>query len=472
MSSSRLTISLIITSITLLLVLQAFWLRGVYNDNRRDLERDVSILFSNTVLTMADSLMEKNIRALPVRDSAGTHAIRFTQHVRTDSFNVIRHFGVREGLDSSSNVQLFIYTNKDQDSVKKFLRPIVRRFQDNPLQRAFTISITGDSLRLNDVKKKFDEALLKSGFDLPGDAIRVRVATSPQLNPVKRNVVFTPAGGYTAEFNVLTWLVIGRIAPQIAFAVALTLVTSAAFIVMYRNLRAQQRLMTLKNDFISNVTHELKTPIATVSVALEALKNFKGINNPTLTQEYLDIARYELDRLTMLTDKVLTTSLFDEKGIVMDTENVDMEKVIEGVVFAMRPVFEKREGSVQFEKTGSDFSIRGSGVHLTNVIYNLLDNAIKYSGGNPVAVVQLRDQGDHLSISVSDSGNGIPEEYHDKIFEKFFRLPTGNVHNVKGHGLGLSYVAGVIQSHGGEIKLKSKPGEGTTFTITLARKSA
>ncbi len=470
MSSSRLTIPLIITSITLLLVLQAFWLRGVYNDHRRDLERDVSILFSNTVLTMADSLMEKNIRALP-QDSAGRPAIRIATHVRKDSFNVIKHFGSSGKIDSGRNVQLYIYTNKGQDSVKDFLRPIVRRFQDNPFQRAFTLSITGDSLRLNDVKKKFDVALFRSGIDLPGDAITVRVASSPQLNPGRRNVVFTPAGGYTAEFNVLTWLVIQRIAPQIAFAITLTLITCAAFIVMYRNLRAQQRLMTLKNDFISNVTHELKTPIATVSVALEALKNFKGIDNPTLTQEYLDIARHELDRLTMLTDKVLTTSLFDEKGIVMHTESVDMDKVIEGVVFAMRPVFEKRGGSVQFEKTGTDFSIRGSGVHLTNVIYNLLDNATKYSAGNPAAVVQLKDLGDHLFISVSDRGNGIPEEYHDKVFEKFFRLPTGDVHNVKGHGLGLSYVAGVMKSHGGEIKLKSRPGEGTTFTITLTRKS-
>jgi two-component system phosphate regulon sensor histidine kinase PhoR len=472
MSMKRMTITLMTTSIMLLLVLQAFWLRSVYDNQRRDLERDVSILFGNTILEMNDSLMAKNIETLPSHDTVkgswrGT--MRFTTRIRRDSFDVVRHVEGPGGHDSSKSVQVFIYSDKGRDSVKRYLRPLISRFRNNPAENAFTIQLTGDSLRIADVKRKLDHALATSGIELPPDAIKVGYVTPDQAKSRKRQVVFTPSGGFSAEFVNLKWVVLKSITPQIVFAIFLTLITSTSFIVMYRNVRSQQRLMTQKNEFISNVTHELKTPIATVSVALEALKNFKGIENPKLTEEYLDIARHELDRLAVLADKVLTTSLFDERGMTMEKESVDIENVIDGVVFAMGPIFEKNKGSVKTHKSGADFRIIGSNVHLTNVIYNLLDNAIKYSASAPSAVIDLKDLGSNIFFSVSDTGSGIAEEYHKKIFEKFFRVPTGDVHNIKGHGLGLSYVASVIEKHGGKISVVSTAGKGSTFSVVVPK---
>jgi two-component system, OmpR family, phosphate regulon sensor histidine kinase PhoR len=228
--------------------------------------------------------------------------------------------------------------------------------------------------------------------------------------------------------------------------------------------------MAIKNDFISNITHELKTPIATVSVALEALKNFKGIDNPKLTTEYLDIAQHELGRLSMLTDKVLTTSLFDERGVTLEFEPVDLAKMTSTILSSMKLVVEKLAASISLEKTGTDFVAEGSALHLTNVVYNLLDNALKYSLERPLITILLQDMGEKLLFSVADKGIGIPAAYQGKIFEKFFRMPTGDVHNIKGYGLGLSYVEQVVKGHGGTITVKSAPGEGTAFTITLPKR--
>jgi signal transduction histidine kinase len=225
----------------------------------------------------------------------------------------------------------------------------------------------------------------------------------------------------------------------------------------------------MKIDFISNITHELKTPVTTVSVALEALRDFKGLENPQTTKEYLDIAQGELNRLTLLTDKILKTAIFENKGIGFEPEPVDMLKTVDQILHSMKLVFEKQKAKVRFERQGDAFTIVGGSVHLTNVIYNLLDNALKYSGGEPNITITLQEDQQQVTLRVSDKGIGIPGEYSKKIFEKFFRVPTGDVHNVKGYGLGLSYVQAVIRSHNGSIDVASKPGEGSTFTISLPK---
>jgi two-component system phosphate regulon sensor histidine kinase PhoR len=237
--------------------------------------------------------------------------------------------------------------------------------------------------------------------------------------------------------------------------------------VMYKNLRAQQKLMQIKNDFISNVTHELKTPVATVSVALEALKNFNALDDPKRTSEYLDIAQNELNRLTLMTDKILKTSVFEDKGVELKIEVVDLDVIISQVLASMKLVFEKRNTILNYSKTGTSFSLGGSREHLTNILYNLVDNGLKYSPEKSVLDIRLTNAGGKMQLVVRDEGIGISREYQKKIFEKFFRVPSGDVHNIKGYGLGLSYVASVVKSHGGEIFVESEPGKGSAFTIIL-----
>jgi signal transduction histidine kinase len=275
---------------------------------------------------------------------------------------------------------------------------------------------------------------------------------------------------YVAVFTKVSYAIIKEITPQILFSLALTTAITASFIVMYRSLRSQQRLNDMKNDFISNVTHELKTPVATVSVALEALKDFDVLDNPARSKEYLSIAQEELNRLTLMTDKILKAAVYENQGITFTTEKVNLVVVVGKVLSSLKVVFEKHNLQVRYLPEGSDFEIEGSTMHLTNVVYNLIDNAIKYGSDNSTIDVVLRDSNDKIELAVQDKGIGIATEYHKKIFEKFFRIPTGDVHDVKGYGLGLNYVFEVVKKHHGKIDVVSEPAKGSVFTVRLPKR--
>ena len=230
-------------------------------------------------------------------------------------------------------------------------------------------------------------------------------------------------------------------------------------------MQKQKRLTELKNDFIQNITHELKTPISTVGVAIEALQDFEAIKNPARTQEYLDISRHELNRLSLLVDKVLRMSLFEKKEPELKLEKVDLKELIDNILNSMKIQFEKKNASFIPTYNGESFSLNGDPTHLSSVVYNLLDNALKYSRKQPVVQIELTENTNQLILKIKDNGIGIPSEDQEKVFDKFFRVPSGDLHNVKGHGLGLSYVASVVKKHGGTIKVESEPGSGSVFTI-------
>jgi signal transduction histidine kinase len=256
--------------------------------------------------------------------------------------------------------------------------------------------------------------------------------------------------------------------PEIFFALLVLLMIGVSFWLIYRSVLQQKRLIVLKNDFISNMTHELKTPIATVGVAIEAMNSFNALDNPTRTKEYLDISKSELNRLTLLVDKVLKMAVFEQGNPQLNIETFDMVDLTQQILNSMKLQFERYDATVSFEKSGEDFSINADKTHITSVIYNLIDNALKYGGEKPLVKIAIQSPFyQFCSFSVTDNGTGIPPQYKDKIFEKFFRIPTGDVHDTKGHGLGLSYVASVIKQHNGKINVDSGEGKGSTFSIFL-----
>ena len=254
------------------------------------------------------------------------------------------------------------------------------------------------------------------------------------------------------------------------FSLFLVGVTVVSFLLLYRNLQRQRKLTEIKNEFISNITHELKTPIATVGVAIEALRNFNAINDPQRTKEYLDISQNELQRLSLLVDKVLKLSMFEKKEIELKYEMLDLKGVVDEVVSSMRLQIEKHHAIVSTTVEG-DTHLQGDRLHLLSVVFNLLDNALKYGNGNIAIKFDLKEKGNEVELAVADNGIGISPEYKDKVFEKFFRVPLGNTHNTKGYGLGLSYVSHVVQRHKGKIEVESQPGLGSKFIITLPKAS-
>ncbi len=456
------TLTLIATSIVLLLVLQVFWLKGAYSEEVTSLRKESQLLFRDLIFEMNDSLLQKSISTLPDRSTEGVIKM-------SDSVKIIRRFGNSMKFyrnDTASIVQVFVHSESGKDSVRDLLKPLVSKIRGSARPRAFSIQLNSDSLKIDEINKKFKIQLAEAGIDVPFHITSVKREFSfPPRPPTDEQVVFSAGGGFKADFTNMDWFILKQISPQILFSVFLTALTSLSFWLLYRSIRAQQRLAELKNDFISNMTHELKTPVTTVGVAIEALKNFNGIENHELTQEYLTIAQNELGRLSLLTDKILKTAIFENKGVDFQPESVELEKIVAQVLGSMKLLFEKNKATVSIEKIGSDFQLQGSQVHLTNVVYNLLDNALKYCRQNPEIKIKLKESGDKIILSVQDNGIGISSDHKKKIFEKFFRVPTGDVHNSKGYGLGLSYVDSVVKAHKATIAVESEVDKGSTFTI-------
>ncbi len=215
----------------------------------------------------------------------------------------------------------------------------------------------------------------------------------------------------------------------------------------------------------------MKTPIATVAVAVEALKNFNAIQDAQRTKEYLDISSNELQRLSLLVDKVLKLSMFEKKEIDLKYEEVNLKEIVDEVVASMRLQIEKYKAKVSLTQEG-DSNLKADRLHLLSVVFNLLDNALKYSKDEPAIQIGLKENDNTVQLRITDNGIGIAPEYKNKIFEKFFRVPTGNTHDAKGYGLGLSYVSHVVKKHKGEISVDSELGKGTTITIILPKDNA
>lgn len=338
------------------------------------------------------------------------------------------------------------------------------------------ISFTLDSLfkdLLNDTIVHSSFAKLLTQEKIPVE-FKVNHTDSTDSLPAKRVVPFsgpTDQNMYKLQLGDNTGYLLNNIKLPILFSILLVGVTVFSFWLLYRNWQKQKRLTDIKNEFISNITHELKTPIATVGVAMEALSNFNALNNPERAKEYIDISKQELSRLSLLVDKVLKLSMFENREIELQQSPVDLRDITQEVISSMRLQMEKRKAVCQLEVTGNPI-VKGDKMHLLSVVYNLLDNALKYSTDKPVVNVSIHADTQDVHLQVKDNGIGIPSEYTGKIFDKFFRVPHGDVHTAKGYGLGLSYVWQVVQKHGGSIEVFSNPGEGTTFSIHLPKFSA
>lgn len=250
---------------------------------------------------------------------------------------------------------------------------------------------------------------------------------------------------------------------SLTLALLILIISTIAIVVIFR----QKKLSEIKNDFISNMTHELKTPISTISLASQWLTDKEVDPSTRNTERIAELIREESHRLGNQVERVLQISLFDEGKMQMKQELIWIDELVAKAVEKITLQVDQQQGELHQKLTCSGLGVKGDPAHLTNVVYNLLDNAIKYSRGKPVISVETYRKQDQLHIVVSDQGIGISREYQNRIFEQFFRVPTGNVHNVKGFGLGLSYVQKILQLHGGRITLKSESGHGSTFTAIL-----
>jgi signal transduction histidine kinase len=261
-----------------------------------------------------------------------------------------------------------------------------------------------------------------------------------------------------------------KLAPNIIFALFLLIIVGAAFTFTFRTLKKQFILNEMRNDFVANISHELKTPVSTVKVALEAIQKYKLSEDPIKTNEYIDMASQELERLESLIGNVMISSIESKQQSLIRKEEFNLSQVIDEVLLSLRSAIEQKEAEISIIPPNTPFHVFADKMHMKGVLYNLIDNSLKYNIETPIIEIQFNNSENANIISVTDNGPGIPEDYLNKVFDKLFRVPTGNTHNVKGHGLGLNYAATIINQHNGTISVKNNKSKGCTFTVTIPNK--
>lgn len=227
----------------------------------------------------------------------------------------------------------------------------------------------------------------------------------------------------------------------------------------------QKRISEVKTDFINNMTHELKTPISTISLGTEVLLKKETEGNTEKIHQYAQLIQNENNRLKAQVDRVLQVATLSPGQLKLKEEVLDFHHLISKAVDTYSVVISEKGGSLTKSLQANDFKINGDKVHITNIIYNLLDNACKYVEDSPQVEISTTSDSRYIYLRIEDRGIGIAPDHLKHIFEKFYRVPTGNIHNVKGFGLGLFYVKTVIDAHSGKIEVSSKLGKGTVFNI-------
>ena len=291
----------------------------------------------------------------------------------------------------------------------------------------------------------------------------------PATYSVPLFVDMTGASNYQllVNFTGKKKVVLSSVILMAALSIVFTLIIVIAYSSALSQLIKQRQISQIKTDFINNMTHEFKTPIATINLALDAIQNPKIIGNQEKVTRYLQMIREENKRMHVQVENVLQISKLDKNELDLKKERLHLHKVIDDAITHVELIVEDRKGYIKTHFGALQSSVLANKDHLTNIIVNLLDNAVKYSEDEPKINIFTENVRHNIVIKVRDQGTGMSKAVQKKIFDKFYREHTGDIHNVKGHGLGLSYVKRILNDHHGTITVESERGKGSTFIIKL-----
>lgn len=445
---------------------QLYWLQKTYEREERTLEIRSNITFRETIFSLQASKLKLD-KMVPdsIQNTNGTKRPKLPPPQKVSNLLNILMRKAKSGAGEQKKLSRKSPDSSRFDNQHMFWR------RERLIQFLYDVDSLQDSITVNEIDTSFARRLQEQNIDVPFTIRRIKSDLSAEQPRNEITIGFSHPITYQLHLGNTFPYVMKRILAIVLLSLFLIAFTIVSFVLLYSNLLRQRRLANIKNEFISNVTHELKTPIATVSVAIEAMRSFNGSLGVEKTKEYLDISANELQRLSLLVDKVLKLSMFEKKEIELRYERLDMKQLVAEVTESMRLQFEKHKAEVTI-RTEGDTTLDGDRLHLVSVLFNLVDNALKYSNCAPHITIRIAGSSNKVQLSIADTGIGIPAEYKDKVFEKFFRVPTGNVHNAKGYGLGLSYVAHVVKKHRGTIKVESVEEQGSKFIITLPKYQA
>ncbi|KXX71819.1 cell wall metabolism sensor histidine kinase WalK [Flammeovirga sp. SJP92] len=334
-------------------------------------------------------------------------------------------------------------------------------------------SLLSQEIENKGLKTVYDFAVLQREGDRETVIMSSNVERNPKIIKSAYHVtlfpkdVFDNSNTLFLEFPQENKFLISKMRFVLFSSLGFILLTLLTFIFAAKTIIDQKRISEITNDFISNMTHELKTPISTVALATEALMDPDVQKMPSITGRYLSVIKDENQRLSRQVERVLQIARIERGDLKLRNVDVNMNKIMQVAYENTLIKIEDRGGKLSFNWAAGEVNVKGDELHLSNIIFNLLDNANKYSPEAPKIDLSAIRKKEMLEIHIKDEGQGIPREHISKIFDKFYRVPTGNVHNVKGFGLGLSYVKNIVEAHKGSIRCKSELGKGSEFIIQL-----
>lgn len=482
--------------------IQVYWNYKNYQNSKQQLINDVQISLDKAVDDYYANLAENTTLGFAFKSSDSAHIVG--NNVKLDS--IIENYKVSghnfDSLNANHLKSISLLESPHPDSILEFNfktkhfennKPVLDIFGElkpdslntlkfRTLTSKVVISLTSDSLSLKEIDSLLKIELLRKNLSIAyslnykdfKDSIKTHNGlkvfkfsndsiTKKHLLKTTSESTFLPSGSsLTIHFTNVTQIILKRIFGGILISFVLILaVISSLFYLLYI-IKQQKQLAEVKNDLISNITHEFKTPIATISVALESIKDFKIIEDKEKTKKYLEHSSGQLTKLNVMVEKLLETATLDGDSLTLVKESVNIVEIL-------RTLIEKHQ--MQAEHKAIDFSSPSDSIiasvdvfHFENALNNILDNALKY-GGNEIKV-SIAQNSFAFTVSILDNGNSITKSNKDKIFEKFYRIPKGNTHDVKGFGIGLYYTKKIVEKHGGNIHLDLDK-KGTTFKLSF-----
>ena len=417
-STINIVIILAVISLTGVVVTQIYWVNRAYNLQEKEFS-DRVVIAMNGVVDRIQTMKKDSAIVEPVKQEANNF---FVANINDTLHPFLLETLLREEFTQSNLTEDFEYGIYDcfNDSI-----------------------VSGGKLRFGEeaVRTEQDDINIQKKFDRDGHYFGI-------------------------YFPNKSTIVIGQLDFWVFSSVMLILVIvffSYAILIILR----QKRLSEIKTDFINNMTHELKTPISTISLSSEVLLQPNIGYDPERLERYASIIFNENNRLKTQVDKVLQIATLSPDKVSIKNEIFDLNSIVQMACKTFQVRVEEEQGSLHLNLHAGNINIQGDVVHITNIVYNLLDNACKYTKDSPFIEVSTSTEGKKDAVRISDKGLGIPKEHLRMIFDKFFRVPTGNLHDVKGFGLGLFYVKTIVNAHGGEIDVESEMGKGSTFTLTF-----
>jgi two-component system phosphate regulon sensor histidine kinase PhoR len=383
-------------------------------------------------------------------DSANNYieSLDQTYRVLTESRDLI-------GNMLQSLVSRFVFTNQEDIDSALLDKLVVHEFHARGIKMPVQYTV------YHPYKQEMKYGSLRRRKDMEASPYRISLGSEPYPNAFEL-VLFFPQKNRFLLSNIIFLLMAS------AF---LILIIIGSFAYTISVIFKQKQVQEIKNDLINNITHELKTPISTISLAVQAMSDPGMREIVSLREKYIGVIRDENHRLGQLVENVLQSAVFDRGDFRLKVKRIDLHQRIEKVISSLSMQANAKGIRVNKNLHAKQINVEVDDVMMTNLIFNLMDNAIKYSAKEqPFVTLSTWDETNHFCFEVADNGIGISKDDQKRIFEKLYRVPTGNVHNVKGYGLGLSYVKSIVERHHGEISVKSTLGEGSRFTVKIPLK--